>query len=321
MPRRRVNAFPVFPEALVVLLLIVALVGCGDRAPSLAEPRLSRIELLVTPDVAAMITSEGMFRPTVTAGTADALLGTADAHRLANAWIRTFGPTASQFWSAARGAEIDWTSLKRCGRIEYAESAYDLGSVAETSLVRTLLGAVYLITYCGQSGAPELLLSVDASAGHLTVLGDGRIARSSARGMTGSIRAYGIPLSDQFGLIPTAEDAVLLAVRTTGRRVASVPRLVRAPHPASPQYSRWIVDLEPRPAGGSDAVPLDTIALVGLSPSRNRVRDVWQAPADHVTVIDDVVFPSDDPLTPKTLRLARSRSTHGLKIDPTSPRE
>jgi hypothetical protein len=149
--------------------------------------------------------------------------------------------------STDRGAPVDVTQLVQCGDVLYAASPY--GDVEQDAALlpisdatkqaaRRYVGSVWLVSLC-ERGAPAVSVAVSSLASDVVVV-HGHITENP----TGNnFFTTGIPLAA--GQLPApAEQIVQEVANRTGRRVASVPELVRAPIPYAPQMARWRMRLD-----------------------------------------------------------------------------
>lgn len=171
-----------------------------------------------------------------------AQIGYDDAESIALAYMTTFGRISEKLWSSVHGAPIDAAKLRACGRVLFAESAYDLGASAVPLELRNAVAGQFIQHFCDSGGKPQVLVTVSESATTLRILRDGRLEFSGGADGANAVFAQGIPreVRGDFAVV-SAERAANEVANRTGRRVASVPRLLRAPCPHSPAFSRSLL--------------------------------------------------------------------------------
>jgi hypothetical protein len=223
--------------------LSLVFAGCAqDQEPLTAS--ISRTYLMG--DAAAALDSSGSFRPILYRPWSREEVSEVEATLMADEYLRRFvRPYPSRF-ERRRGAPIDGRNLKRCGRPLYAESPYEEPAPDMNEAVVNFAASRWIFPYCDMSG-PAVSIAVAASATRLRVV-DGRWPTVSFIG--GEFDALGIPMGTIEPMSP--ETAARMLGTATGKRVATIPRLVLAGVGHWAQAAHWMMQLEDT-AESSDA--------------------------------------------------------------------
>ena len=244
-----------------IAVLAAAAIVCGcPRGTSGARPPATADVTLLTPDVAKQLTARGLF-PLAGPDASDEL-SEAQARAIARAWIRNGLPFLQPRLETRRGSAINAPRLRDCPRIYYGESPYEpLADTTDAGVARRTHGPWWLVPLCADE-EPQVLLSIAAYATDIRVEdGSLRLPQGSGGSFTWREIAVGAEL-------PISPEAAANAVaRSTGSKIASVPRLILPTfREGSPAAARWLISLSPAP----------TVSVKGQSPSRPR--DVFMGP-------------------------------------------
>ncbi len=239
----RTSAYSIWRYATQSALLLVAAVACGDVTTPASDR--SSTTMAITQELSAALTTDKKFvLRTPPLGSDE--IGAERAGALAVAYVNTYGAYMSGILSADHGAKVLPERLRRCGETFYASSPYESASAGSSLLAndpvsaaaRRFLGAVWMVSFC-QNGVPTASIAVSTLASDVSVVG-GRIQTTP---IGNTFFSTGIPIGE--GPLPmTPEAAVLEMASRTGRRVASIPELIRPPAPFAPQLSRWRMRLD-----------------------------------------------------------------------------
>ena len=192
----------------------------------------------VTGAAASALNADGRFELTARRSWSRAELSEAEAATLADVYVRTFVPTLPGWYERAHGGAIDFESLRRCGRTFYGESPYEEPTAELPEGLINAIASRWFFSYCN-ADVPKVSVAVAASATHLRMV-KGKIDPMSRKG--GEFDAEGIPRGETAPLSP--ESAAEWLAKESGKRVASVPRLIL---PGIGYYAgtgRWLLELE-----------------------------------------------------------------------------
>ncbi len=214
--------------------------GCDD-AQSLVRPRdPSSVAAFVTGEAAANLDANGRL---ILSGPLDLPYPQITAERareLAEAFRVIHLPMIVHVMEKDRGAGINVSSLRVCGRTYYAEPSIEPLPPSVHPGLRRAYGPRWIVTLCGASGLPEVSVAVAAYSTDLG-LENGRLIYPFEGG--GFFSAIGIPVGNLEGLPGFPETAVASVAARTGARVGKMPRLVTLPRKL-PQLSYWRLELE-----------------------------------------------------------------------------
>ena len=216
------------------VLLALTLGACFDRPPTAPEGvSPSQVRAAVTEDVAASLNQSGQFQlPLASYGE----INDGQARQLAIAYWKTYSPTIRQGAAWDRDAPVA-KDLRPCGRVYYAESAYEPLPEDTPDEFRRANGSQWLVRFCSGS-EQQLVIAVAADARNLVIARDGRI--TNARG--GDFLALGVYAGSTVPMDP--ETAVVEAARDLGVRVAGVPVLRRPAQRFAAAHSAWSFPVE-----------------------------------------------------------------------------
>lgn len=221
----------------------VSFFGCHDAHTPVGPRMPSQVAAFVTGEAAASLDREGRL---ILPGALELPYPQITAERarlLADAFRRIHLPGIIQVMERDRGAGINPSNLRACGRVYYAEPAVEpLPLTAGPAAVRAY-GPKWIVTLCGPTGVGEVSVAVAAYATDLR-LENGDLVYPSHGG--GFFSSLGIPVENREGLPGYPETAVASVVTKTGLRLSKTPRLVTLPRTA-PHLSYWKLELE-RPA-------------------------------------------------------------------------
>lgn len=297
-----------------VLFVIVAASACSDQdLTGAGAPVNSR---LLTEEVAAKLSQSGTFHRQALEPQPFRQIGYDQAARYAEAYVRTFGAHAQGDWSREHGTPVSAKSLKRCGDVLYASSVYDLGPVQQHLPLLNFVAGQFLVYFCKDGVVPQVLVSVSEAATFLEILRDGRLVMPDDSRAAHSLDSEGIPAEVRgTTIVPSIDEAVRLASEATGQRIASVPKLVRAPFPYPASFSRWHVELEYATdvrVGAAAAEFSSTIVYVGFARGRSAPAGLL-APTSATTpgfVTDSIPVPSAADGSPTWLKVRRVEGSH-----------
>lgn len=220
--------------SLVFSIPVLVLGACSDRPPT-APQRVSagQVRAAVTEGVAAALDESGQFKfPSARASE----IGAEQARRLAEAYWKTYGSALRPGIEWGRDAPVA-KELKSCGRVFYAESAYEPLAIDTPEEFRRSNGSQWLIRFCS-GNEQQLVIAVAADANNLAISQDGRI--TNARG--GDFLTLGVYPGATVPMDPEA--AVVEAAREIGVRVAGVPVLRRPAQRFAAAHSTWSFPIE-----------------------------------------------------------------------------
>ena len=276
-------------------LLIAAAVaaGCdtaGERTVAIARRTMD--ERILTGTALSALTASGQFReqPRVsTSATPAPIYAARGAEEAAMAYWHAFGAGYSEMLAFQRGAPIDVARLTACGNSRLAESTWPDPSLEEASAVRAYLGPVWIVPLCA-GAEPQVVMSVAAFIGSM-----GSIPTLLSSPATTSAGFWVTALPVGGSLVLSAEEAAILAALRSGRRIRSVPRLVRGDPPLAGTNFMWQVELE-RPISvrfqSSGATAQLSTLYVGSVSHERWTPDLQAARAvpgeDSVLVVDEV---------------------------------
>ena len=211
-------------------------VSCAQERQT-TDPGLDvSIARYLTAGVASHLGSDG--RLVLLEPTGDTL-SSAAAIRIADAYLRLYGPPALRYYFSASGREFSLDRVHSCGRAFITSSPYELSAIRDEPM-RRRLGAHWLCHFCLEGRTPVLSVSVSALAVE-AALAVGRGEHfdpdlADVRELPIPIRIAEIPVSP--------ERAVAFAASLTSTRVAGLPELVQPPSGRYPQLARWRLVLE-----------------------------------------------------------------------------
>jgi len=202
------------------------------------------VTAFVTPEVAANLDADGRL---ILSGPLELPYPQITAERareLAEAFRVIHLPMIVQVMEKDRGAGINVSQLRVCGRTYYAEPTVEPLPPTVGGAFRRAYGPHWVVSLCGRSGVPEVSVSVAAYATDLG-LEDGRLIYPQFEGGM-FFSSVGIPVGSPEGVPGYPESAVASVATKTGVRVSKTPRLVTLPRTMA-QLSYWTLELE-RPA-------------------------------------------------------------------------
>lgn len=252
---RRLRCATRFTEALsrpYIICLIVALgvnACSGDRSVTPRAPEAARAELLavMTSSAAEAIGPDGKLDLGAPTGTGRAEISAARAGALAVALARNNLPYNHAWYDRMRGRPIPFQRLSVCGEPLRAASPFERLAIDDPDTdphpVQKSVGPFWLVRLCGPGGEAQINVVVSAYATDLVIRSDGTIDFPAIGG--GNFMSEAIPIDQPDDGLPSAEEAVLIAAKLTGRRVAAVPELI-APYfrEAGPLSARWRIRLD-----------------------------------------------------------------------------
>lgn len=264
-------------QRIVVLAATTIVCGCSrDIAGVKPRPAATADISLLTPDVAQKLTARGMFA----LATPDASdeLSEAQARAIARAWVRNGLPFVQPRLETQRGSAINAPRLSDCSRIYYGESPYEpLADMTDAGVARRTYGPWWLVPLCAGE-EPQVLLGIAAYATDIRVE-DGSLRLPKFSG--GEFVWRGIAVGADLPISPEA--AANAVARSTGSKIASVPRLILPSfRDGSPAAARWLMTLSPAPTvsvkGQSPSSPTD-LYMGPVGPGRLEIASLQRASA------------------------------------------
>lgn len=255
----------------------------GDR--SVTAPQITRAMLLqaMSSSAAEAIGSDGKLDLGAPPSTGRAEISGAKAGELAVAVARHNLPYNHKYYDAKRGRPIPYQKLVVCGEPLHASSAFERLAVDDPGAVphpaQKSVGPWWLVKLCAPGLGPQMNIAVSAYATDLGMRADGGVNFPSIGG--GNFLPEAIPIGQSDDDLPSAEAAVLLAARLTGRRVVAVPELI-APYfrEDSPVGARWRIRLDGLPRlRGTNGETLETseVYLSRIRPTNGPASRFWTA--------------------------------------------
>ncbi len=230
--------------ALAVLLVSAA--ACQDvSAPQPLYPGDLREHLV--PAVAAQLTPEGRFPGIASEPLPYPQITAAEAQEIALSWARTYGPFNRPYLEQGHGRAIDFAALEPVSPVWYAAAVYEPVAPDVDPGYRNHFGPHYLL-YLGRDGEPVLSVSVAAFTEVRIENGEPVYPLESGN----DVLSFGVRHGAGFGFPVSPEQAVRIASRVTGRRVAGAPVLLNPSREYHPPHARWKVTLE-RPVAARTA--------------------------------------------------------------------
>lgn len=222
--------------ALAVLLAAAA--ACQDvSAPQPLHPADLREHLV--PAVAAQLTPEGRFPVTAPEPLRYPQITGEEAQDIALAWARTYGPSNRAYLEQGHGRAIDFAALEPVSPVWYAAAVYEPVAPDVDPGYRNHFGPHFLL-YLGRGGYPVLSVAVAAFTNVQVENGEPVYPPESGN----DVLAFGARHGGGFGFPVSPEQAVRIASRTAGRRVAGAPVLLSPSREYHPPHARWKVTLE-----------------------------------------------------------------------------
>lgn len=245
-PRSRVGA--------CLLAVVVMVAGCDGRivapdtvpaGPPLPSPAaiLTVAPSALTAAALAALGPDGRFtaRATPFAAPFAALTGT-QAESIAVRFTRAYSSVLGSDFSEDRRAPVNASRLLLCSPALYAESA--LAPTPDSIIVplRIHYGPQWEVILC-EDGVQKAVIAVGAFATDLIAFDfEASTGAAAIELLNAAIHFAGLPVGVRY--LASAEEAASRVAATTGRRVAAIPRLVRARIPNSSIWTMWSVDLD-----------------------------------------------------------------------------
>lgn len=248
--------------------LTLALLGCGEMS---TEP-----DALEGPPVARALTSEVSIdagrlvlpAPTVP----EDGISSAQAHSLATAFLRKFGPSIRPFLEEQAGRPLDFDQLLGDPRVIFSDSPYEPVDASAPVHIRAGLGPAYIVLFRDQHG-PAVAVSVSVYAEGYDVTPDGSLVLPRTTG--NQVRMVGMSGRAGDGSFMAPEEAVQMAFEATGAKIAEAPT-----------FEAWGLGF--MPFVGSWRVRLDReIAVRTESGAHRNVREIYVEPDGELRVRTD----------------------------------
>ena len=233
-----------------LLLLTSSLLACStDRSITSPIPIVSREELIqaLSPEAAKFVGSDGRLQLGAPTNTGRDQISGEQAGALAVGVAKFNLPYTSKKWDAQHGSPIAYQHLAVCGQPLYAASPFERLEIDDPSTqahpLQKALGPHWLVTLCGPAGDQQVKIVVSAYSTELTIDARGAVVFPPIGG--DDFSPEGVPSARIADELPSAEAAVVLAAKLTGRRVAAVPELISPFYrDGDPFGARWRIRLD-----------------------------------------------------------------------------
>lgn len=282
------------------ILASVAILACSEsRTVTSPVSDVTREELLqaLTPEAALSVRTDGRLQLSPPLNTGRAQISGTQAGKLAVAAAKFNFPYGSTYFNGQHGSPIAYQKLSVCGDPLYVTSPFERLEIDDPSTVahpvQKELGPSWLVKLCGPAGDAQMNVVIAAYSTALSIMSNGEIDFPPIGGA--DIAAEGIPTDRPGDELPSAEAAVVVASKLTGRRVTAPPILV-APFylkEGSPLIARWQVSLDgaaqlPVAAGAAQVskVYVSAVRDYQKPPSRN-----WVAAATQPATVQVTYYP------------------------------
>ncbi|SRR6266545_2941680 len=143
-------------EILLCSILAVVGSGCGDAAKFVRPTPPPSVAAFVTAEAAANLDTDGRVTLPGPLDLPHPQITEAHARALADAYRRIHLPQVIGVMEEDRGAGINASKLRACGRAYYAEPAMEELPPDVTPATLRAYGPRWLITFCGRAGNPEV---------------------------------------------------------------------------------------------------------------------------------------------------------------------
>lgn len=205
------------------------------------------IRPLVVGEAASALGSDGRFLtpsdvPEDSEGTPT--ISQVQARALAKAFLRSFGPAFASVWTQDRGSPVHVAGLQPSERIfSFRTPFHPITEPTCHPAARRQFGSHYVMTL-DSGGEPHVRVSVAAQATDYSVDSSGHLARPPLSGA--ALDHNGVARDGSWGGLLSPEQAVWIAAKATGTRIASLPVLAYAGWDAlggwySPTEALWKV--------------------------------------------------------------------------------
>jgi hypothetical protein len=218
------------------MLAVVACTSKESASPTGVKP--GNIKTMVTPNVAASLTSAGTF-PNVSAQQIGgrAVISPARASELALAYMREYGQYIRDHVEQLHGEKVDFASLRAEDQIVLSETPYESLPESATGPEHKAFGSYYLVRLSDGSG-PVVTVAVSALSTDIQLRNGTSGLR--ATGMYGNeFRIWVVPKGGTGKPSLSPEQAVQVAFEAFGALIAEPPRLIRAGYAFVPQIGSW----------------------------------------------------------------------------------
>jgi hypothetical protein len=224
----------------VVGFLALFFVGCSADSSRISEVSAGIVlQSQVVPSVLESLTPGGKYILQGPRPEKYEQISADEAGSMGLAAAKLFGPNITGWLEKTRGGPVDLSRLDLIS-VYYAATPYDPVPEGYHPGMRKNLGPYYLVTL-GDRGTPTLSVAVSAYNTDFRFDNNRMVRAPLVHG--NDFFFVGIPRSSK-GQIVTPEAATATIAERMGARVASVPRLVLAPKPFSPQTARWKIELD-----------------------------------------------------------------------------
>lgn len=286
--------------AAVILGASLATSACSDeRVATSPSPPLSRGDLLgaLIPGGAAQVGVDGRLQLAAPVETGRPQISDGRAEALAVGLAKFHLPYSRETLDRQHGGPIAYQNVAVCGRTTHATAAFERlpidDPMAASLPLQKALGPWWLVTLCAPGGEPQLRVAVSAYSTDLGIMTTGKVDFPAIGG--NDFIFEGIAPAGTAEDLPSAEEAVVLAAKLSGRRVMTAPELV-APfyQEDSPLAARWRVRLESptrvRTATGG-TIESSTV-YVGRVPRRGSSKErTWAASPTQPADVDVLYYP------------------------------
>ena len=225
-----------------------ALAACSNDELPPAPLETRPLESFVTGEVAQQIDPNNQF--IFSAAVSAEEIPEHQARALAHVFARDFLPMVRSRLERSRGAAIDFTALRPCGRGHRAYSSFDLSSLAMPRSAemyesfRRSIGDHWLVSLCSPDGQMTLVVAVSVYARNLRIVND-RLAWPDDGSIQGAeFVPTAIPM--KLGGLPFSPEGVVEEIsRRFGTRIAALPELViPVPPRGTPALASWRIVLD-----------------------------------------------------------------------------
>jgi len=266
----------------VVASLLLALLssGCESSRPTstASEAAVPNIRSYVAGEAAERLDANGSFALDLPRPPADIpIVSPGRARELAKAYLRTWGPSAAEVWSAQSGRRIECGALEVSPRVYYADTPHGRIPDGYHPAYQRMVGPWYLLQLTLR-GEPVVALAVSAYSTDLQVR-DGVIHEPVEGGEYFAFRTLGMRRGGEARFPVSPEESVQYVSTTTGARVVRVPELVLRNSAWSQFNAQWKLVLD-------HPVTVESLAPSGSSGgrARARVRELFVGPGNTILI-------------------------------------
>ena len=245
--------------------------------PTEAKSRGPDVRALVTGDAAGHLDANGRFvLPSPTPPADIPIISPERARELAVAYLRTWGPSASEIWSGKRGRRIE-PSDREVSRVYYADTPHHRIPDGYHPAYQRMIGPWYILQLTA-AGEPVVALAVSAYSTDLQIR-DGIIREPAEGGEYFTFQTIPADRDGSAALSMSPEETVEYVNSITGARVTRVPELVLRNSAWSQFNAQWKLVLD-RP------VHVESLPPAGSSAPRTRaaVHELFVGPGHTILI-------------------------------------